>query len=249
MVDKTALVVDAAPGVYEKVLSLLEGETPGRALDAPAGEGAFSLELAERGYEVKAADLNREKFKAEGIACDLVDLNKTLPYEDAFFDAVICIEGIEHLENPHHLVREFRRVLKSGGTLMLTTPNILNVYSRLRFLLFGSADRLHSEMDSFKGNLYQLLRRHINPVGYPELKYILEQNGFGVEKIATNASVVSYRGGRFVLRLFLPAVFLMLGGLVRLVAGSFRKKDSLSGVLYSPELLYGETLILKTRKR
>ncbi|MGB2600097.1 MAG: class I SAM-dependent methyltransferase [Candidatus Omnitrophota bacterium] len=239
---------DTAPGVYEKVMLLLKGERTGKSLDAPSGEGAFSLKLKEAGYKVWAADLNQEKFKAEDITFAKVDLNKELPYEDAFFDLAVCIEGIEHLENPHYLIREFNRTLNKGGVLIITTPNTLNVYSRLRYLLFGSPDRHHSEIESFKGSLYQVLRRHINPIGFPEMKYVLENNGFKIEKIDTNMSVVSYRGGRFILRLFMPLVFLLVGGFIKLIAGSFRKKDSLSGILLTPELLFGDVLILKAKK-
>ena len=239
---------DAAPGIYEKVKSLLSDEMPGKILDAPAGEGSFSLELKKSGYKVKAADLNQEKFKAEGIEFDKADLNKELPYENDFFDFAICIEGIEHLENPHHLIREFNRVLKSGGELILTTPNTLNVYSRLRYFLFGSPDRHHSEIESFRGSLYEVLRRHINPVGYPELKFILENNGFKIKIVTINDTVFSYHGGKKVLKILLPPVFWLMGTLIRLVAGNIRKQDSLSGVLISREILFGEALIVKAVK-
>ena len=46
----------------------------------------------------------------------------------------------------------------------------------------------------------------------------------------------------------MPLVFLILGGFVRLVAGSFRKGDSLSGALLSSDLLFGDALILKAEK-
>ena len=246
--DKNIPTPDVAPGIYEKVMFLLKSEEKGRALDTPSGEGAFSLKLKEAGYEVWAADLNEEKFKAEDVTFMKVDLNKRISYEGAFFNLVACIEGIEHLENPHHIIREFNRVLKKGGILIITTPNTLNIYSRLRYLLFGSPDRHHSEIESFKGDLYQILRRHINPIGYPELRYILENNGFKIKKIATNMSILPYRGGKLILRLFMPLVFLILGGFVRLVAGSFRKGDSLSGALLSSDLLFGDALILKAEK-
>lgn len=49
-----------------------------------------------------------------------------LPYKDDFFDYIICSEVLEHVENPEKVISEFERVLKSNGTILLTTPNILN---------------------------------------------------------------------------------------------------------------------------
>jgi SAM-dependent methyltransferase len=163
---------DCAPGIYEKVLSLIMNEQKGRVLDAPCGEGAFSFQLRREGFQVYAADLDAKRFMLKDVYLVKTDLNQDLPFGDSILDTIICIEGIEHLENPHHLVREFARVLKSNGSLLITTPNTLSVYSRLRYLFFGSPDRLHSEIESFEGSLYDMLRRHINPIGYPELKFM-----------------------------------------------------------------------------
>jgi 2-polyprenyl-3-methyl-5-hydroxy-6-metoxy-1,4-benzoquinol methylase len=50
------------------------------------------------------------------------DLSEGLPFSDATFDVAVSLANIEHLENPESVVREISRVLKSGGTLLLTTP-------------------------------------------------------------------------------------------------------------------------------
>lgn len=249
MTNKDVPRGDAAPRVYNKVLELL-GDTHGKkVLDAPCGEGPFSLVLKVNGFDVWATDLNEEKFKAEGVRFDKSDMNADLPYDDGFFDAVVCIEGIEHLENAHHLVREFRRVLKPGGILVITTPNTLSVHSRLRYLLFGSPDRHHSEIDHFHGSLYEELRRHINPLGYTSVRYVLRNNGFNIEGISTNRSILSYRGGNPLLRIMMPVIFLFTGAIIKIIAGNFRKTDSLEGVLISDDILYGEHLIVKARKQ
>jgi SAM-dependent methyltransferase len=60
-----------------------------------------------------------------------------LPYEDAQFDVILCWETIEHFNfNPVPFVRELRRVLKPGGRVCITVPNIAKLDKRLR-LLFG----------------------------------------------------------------------------------------------------------------
>jgi len=60
-----------------------------------------------------------------------------LPFKDKTFDIVICTEIIEHLlQDPLFMLKEIRRVLKKDGTVILSTPNAINLYSRMR-LLFG----------------------------------------------------------------------------------------------------------------
>ena len=49
----------------------------------------------------------------------------SLPFASAEFDAVLCFETVEHFSRPERLVAELGRVTKAGGTLILTTPNVL----------------------------------------------------------------------------------------------------------------------------
>ncbi len=64
-----------------------------------------------------------ERFECD---IDLFDAEKDrFPYDDAHFDTVVCGELIEHLfEDPMHLMSEINRILKCGGHVVLTTPNI-----------------------------------------------------------------------------------------------------------------------------
>ena len=62
-------------------------------------------------------------------------------YEDNYFDGILCSEGIEHIDNQIFLLREFYRILKPEGILIVTTPNILNLEGRLGLLLSGHAHR------------------------------------------------------------------------------------------------------------
>jgi ubiquinone/menaquinone biosynthesis C-methylase UbiE len=76
-------------------------------------------------------------FRLPGLEIRRGDLNAALPYEDESFDHVVCVEGLEHIENPHQAVREFRRVVRRGGHLVVSVPNILNIEERLKWLLYG----------------------------------------------------------------------------------------------------------------
>lgn len=114
------------------------GLSPGaRVLDAPCGgSAALTLALIERGFHAIGADVDPEAGARLGNAFSKVDLNVALPWPDHSFEAIFSTEGIEHLENHFSFLREMCRVLKPGGILVLTTPNITALRSRVRF--FGS---------------------------------------------------------------------------------------------------------------
>ncbi len=77
-------------------------------------------------------------MQVAGLKVDIANLNEeSLPYPAESFDIVTCTEVIEHLENYRRLIREIFRVTKPGGSVIFSTPNILNLQSRLRFLFFG----------------------------------------------------------------------------------------------------------------
>jgi len=167
---------EAAEGVYEKVLECLELHPDISILDVPCGTGVFSDMLLNKKVKVTYGDIKPDKCVIGGA--EYIDMNKNLPYKSNVFDIVTCIEGIEHIENPHHIIREFNRVLKQNGLLIITTPNILNIKSRIKFLLSGTFFWFDSET----------IRRnaHINPIPFFELNYVLENCGFYLEKIETN---------------------------------------------------------------
>jgi len=99
-----------------------------------------------------------------------------LPYADASFDLVTATEVIEHLADFRRVVREIHRVLRPGGVCILSTPNILNLNSRLRFLwfgfwnLFGPLPVKHSKLYSTGG--------HINPCSWFYIAHALLDAGF-----------------------------------------------------------------------
>ena len=247
--DYKRILHESPLGAHEKVLELLKNEKGGKLLDAGAGQGFLSQEFKNNGFDVFAADFDTEKFKIHSIECKKVDLNKDLPYPNSFFDYIVCLEVIEHLENPYHLIREFNRIVKRGGKIIISTPNILNIHARLRYLLRGSADWLHAQIPGIDPkNIFEALRRHINLIGFIELKFILENNGFDIEIVSTNRSVLSYRKGKWFLRPFVACLLYMCAIMVRIMATLIRRKDPLRHQLLSNTLLFGEGLIIKAVK-
>ncbi len=183
----------ARPGTHKRVLDLMRDEPKGKVLDLGTGKGNISARLKKLGFGVIACDVNPEIFAAEGIRCDRVNLNQKLPYQNNSFDDVILVEVIEHLENPHHIMREIARILKPGGKLILTTPNIANFYSRLYFLKTGFysgfpqevIERQIADIENGKKNMLM----HVRPICWWELRMLLAENKLSVEHITINDSV------------------------------------------------------------
>jgi SAM-dependent methyltransferase len=127
--------------------------------------------------ESQACDFHVERFKGE-VPIEKVNIDRSpLPYADAQFDVVTCSEVIEHLENFRALLREAHRVLKPGGVLVLTTPNVLNAYSRLRYVASGFAN-LFGPLPVGNDKLYST-GGHISPIAYFYLAHALLDAGFG----------------------------------------------------------------------
>ena len=129
----------------------------GRAIDFGAGSGALAVKLQGLGFEVAAVDINREGFKADVpfVQLNLNEPNFSSCLGNGTFDFVTSVEVIEHLESHILFLRNVRRLLKSNGIAVITTPNMDNVPSRLRFLLTG---KLHM-MD-------EKVPVHISPIFY-----------------------------------------------------------------------------------
>ena len=179
----------AHEAIHDTVVGILADQPRGVLLDVPAGEGALAARLIEAGFDVRCCDLYPEIFRLDGVDVHRGNLDAELPFGDQSFEYVTCLEGLEHIENPQQAMREFARVLKPGGHLIVSVPNILNIEERLKWLLYGytshfkpisrpAVERLRAEYDDRVE-----IAAHINPIGYSELRHILEKNGFEIVKL------------------------------------------------------------------
>jgi 2-polyprenyl-3-methyl-5-hydroxy-6-metoxy-1,4-benzoquinol methylase len=156
-----------------------------RVLDLGAGEGYFSRMAGEYlrdtagidpAITLSACDAVPEQFRYRGIRCDPVGNSGRLPYADEAFDLVCSLEVIEHVEDQFAFLREAHRVLRSGGTFIASTPNVLNMNSRWRFLHSGFA-QLFDPLPLDSRDVVHT-SGHIHPISYYYLAYALRAAGF-----------------------------------------------------------------------
>jgi ubiquinone biosynthesis O-methyltransferase len=105
-----------------------EGE---RILDVACGGGVLSLKIAERGCKVYGIDLSvnainsaKRLAEREKMACKFeVGSAEDLPYQDGYFDKVVCSSSLEHFKDDIKALKEMNRVLKPNGSVVLTTDS------------------------------------------------------------------------------------------------------------------------------
>jgi SAM-dependent methyltransferase len=129
--------VHAAPGVHEYAVELVRAALPdgGRVLEVGAGCGALTLRLRDAGFDVVPTDLDPPH---DWIARLDLDAPEWTEQTRGPFDMVVCVETLEHTENPRQVLRSIRSVLRPGDKLLVSTPNITHPHSRLKMLLRGA---------------------------------------------------------------------------------------------------------------
>ena len=123
------------------VRAYLEALAPAtRVLDAGCGEGVLVDEYADR-LAIVGVDANYQS--------DRVKLGSltALPFPDGAFDRALCLDVLEHLsyEDQPRALTELNRVLRAGGELFLSVPNLAHLQSRVQFALRGRLIRTASE--------------------------------------------------------------------------------------------------------
>jgi len=236
----------AREGAHETVEDILRDEKRGRLLDVPAGHGALAVRLQQLGYQVFGCDLYPQIFDVEDIEIKAGNLDGALPYDDASFDCVVCIEGLEHIENPANAIREFARLLKSTGTLVVSVPNIMNIEERLKWLFTGYTSHFKPLSSQFLETIsrdyggMEEVALHVNAISYSEVRYLLERSGFELKSVHVDQKKRN------------SWLFYPIAALIRLVSrfeSEPKRRERWTDDLNSDEvLLGGNTLIFKAKK-
>ncbi len=141
---------------------LIQKGIGGRVLDAGAGRLTYAPRLRQVAREVISLDRYRIK-DGLNILSDLVEL----PLADNSFDSVFCSQVLEHVPDPHSVLGEFARILRPGGTLLLSVPHLAYLHNEphdyYRYTEFG-------------------------------LKHLLGESGFEIQEIRWSGGVLSFLG-------------------------------------------------------
>jgi SAM-dependent methyltransferase len=210
-------------------------------LDIPSGAGAFTHRLQQKNIEVHSADIEKI-LMVEQPHFQEADMNRELPYENDYFSAVVCIDGIEHLERPFDFVREAHRILEPGGYFLLSTPNISALRSRWRWMLSGHHNKNKTPLDEVKPTPLH----HINMFDYPRMRYLLHSNGFRIECITTNrVKSISYLYAPFIP---LSYIFTSMAYRGEKEPGQKSRNREIQSEMFKGCLLFGETMIIRAIK-
>ncbi|HLE72391.1 MAG TPA: methyltransferase domain-containing protein [Vicinamibacteria bacterium] len=137
-----------------------------KILDVGAGEGALVERYRGRGGDILGVDSAYESPNVR--RADLL----SLPFDCGAFDTALCLDVLEHvglLDQPRAL-SEIARVLKPGGGLLLSVPNLAHLHSRIRFLLSGKLTRTSA------------VERHPGDRPLAEYLELLRSSGFEVTR-------------------------------------------------------------------
>lgn len=213
------------------VLEFLKGLKPGRLLDAGSGGDSLGLILKEKGFDVFSLDLcDGTRLKGRFVKADM---NGMLPFENNSFDYVLCSESLQYLENHAGLFREFRRVLKAGGSVVLSVPNVLSARSRLYFLRRGYYPHFKPVRTVDVSKEWDSIAYH--PISFVEILEFVKRNNFRLKALKAS----KMKSSNLPLYPFLKALY-SLG----LLFESHLEKVELLKYLSSREVLLGDHLII-----
>lgn len=167
--------------VRDRLMPGLPPGPPGDILDVGCGSGAFLLALQEAGWRPQGVELSRAAVEAahsaglsEVRAGDLLDAG----YPGGSFDVVRFWHSLEHMRSPRAQLEQARRVLRSGGRLMIGVPNFSSLLARVA-----------------RGRWYYLdVPRHLWHFEPATLRPLVEGCGFQVDTVRTRSGGTALLG-------------------------------------------------------
>lgn len=235
--------INTSKNTHETVFEMIKKHKDKTVADIPSGSGAFIQRLKDEGFKnVIAIDIENI-LEIEHDRFIQGDMTKVLPISDNSCDIFVCIDGIEHIDEQFFFIREGYRILKDEGEIIISTPNISSIRSRWKWLSTGHHHKCNSPLDETNPNPLH----HIGIISFTELRYLLHSNGFWISEVRTNRiKPISY-----IYSIFLPLVyFSTLWVYIR----RGKKEETLKinrnifKQIFTKEILFGETLIIKAKK-
>ncbi|MCK4918255.1 MAG: class I SAM-dependent methyltransferase [Candidatus Pacebacteria bacterium] len=174
----------------ETLLKIPQGNS---ILDAGAGELQYKKFCSHLDYTSQDFGKYDGKGNNEGLQTDSFDNSKLniisditkIPAKDNSFDALMCTEVLEHLPKPIKAIKEFSRIIKSGGKLIITAPfcslthfapyYFSNGYSKYWYeKILKENDFIISEID-YNGNYFEYLAQEIRQIPKMENNILIKK--------------------------------------------------------------------------
>ncbi len=172
----------------EDVAFLFAIKSNGSLLDVGCGEGRLLINLSKYykklvgidilDYRIKRAIKNANDKDIKNISLRVRNIENGLGFSPGSFDAVICLSVIEYTFDPYFTAREIAKVLKKGGTLILSVPNVGFVIERLR-LLFGKIPNIAKAPGWQGGRLHNFTQSSLSDLLQEEGLEVVEVVGSG----------------------------------------------------------------------
>lgn len=226
-----------------------------KILDFGAGQGHMSQkigeEAAQKGIEpsqcIYPCEIAPEEFKYEEVNCQKIEPDSIIPFPDEFFDLVFAIEVLEHTPRPYDFFKEAIRVMKPGGAIIISVPNLMHVLSRFGLFFNGFAS-LFPPPSKLSVNAGRICG-HIMPLSYPYFHYGLTKQGFGKISFSPDRRK---KGCLFWAYLLWPAFklssFFYLRNLRKYDRNVWDENKSLVPVMNSVDMLSSRSLIIRAEK-
>ena len=183
-------------GSQMRLLALLD--RPQRVLDVGCSTGYLAERLQQRGATVVGLEMDERAAELARRFCSAVHVGDVetmeLPFEPGSFDAIVCGDLVEHLRDPQAFLERLRPLLRPGGRLVLSTPNIANwamrlglLFGRFRYTEWGILDKTHTHL--FTRNT---LRECLEAAGYriEEFDYTVPVPVFSTSRVEGLAHAV-----------------------------------------------------------
>lgn len=226
---------------HAHLAEIIGNHRPSKVLDVPSGPGKLAQSLQRRGVQsITCIDILEAHYVESGSGTRYIraDINDPLPFEDGSFDCVVSREGIEHLVTPFAFLGELCRVLQPGGVLFLSTPNIMTVDARMKYLLSGYFQGFRELRDNHPGLRELEFQGHISPIYFWQLAYFLGNYGFTIERVTTNQIKHEKK----------PLKRLLARAIAGLIRANARRRGFPDEGTLSDEFLFGDSLIIQARR-
>lgn len=166
------------PGANLRVDFCLKHLVPGEYhLDIGCGSGVLSACLKNRYLQVYGVDISEiavNLAKEKQVQAIQRNLNyQTLPFEDQYFDAITVLSTLQYFYDIHFVLSEIRRVIKPGGILIMTIPNMRAFWRIGRLAILGSFPKVSKDQIGYDGGT-------IHYFCFRDIDHLLRTYGFSV---------------------------------------------------------------------